>query len=76
MDESINQIVGIFNTTLHQMFQNRVSVGPLNDSQTDSKKFSHKYMIENKSIVYEKYDRHGKLISRVPWSLKPMDEKA
>jgi len=76
MNESINQIVGILDTTLHQMFQNRVSVRPLNDSQIDSKKSSHKYIIENKSIVYEKYDRHGNLISRVPWSLEPIDEKA
>ena len=76
MNESINQIVGILNTTLHQMFQNRVSVSPLNDSQIDSKKSSHKYIIENKSIVYEKYDRRGNLISRVPWLLEPIDEKA
>jgi hypothetical protein len=76
MNESINQIVGILNTNFHQMFQTRVSVGPLNDSQIDSKKASHKYIIENKSIVYEKYDRHGKLISRVPWSRKPIGEKA
>jgi hypothetical protein len=76
MNESINQIVGILNTTLPPMFQNRASVGPLNDSQIESKKSSHKYIIENKSIVYEKYDRTGKLISRVPWSLKPIDTKA
>jgi hypothetical protein len=75
MNEPINQIVGILNTTLHQMFQNRVPVGPLNDSQIDNKKVFHKYVIDNKSFVYEKYDRHGKLISRVPWSLKPIDEK-
>ncbi len=76
MNEPINQIVGILNTTLHQMFQNRVSVCSLTDPQVDNKKTSHKYTIENDLIVYEKYDRHGKLISRVPWSPKPVDEKA
>ena len=76
MNESIYQIVGILNNTLYKIFQNGVSSGPLNDSQIDSKKSSHKYIIENKSIAYEKYDRHGKLISRVPWSLKPIDEKS
>ena len=76
MNEPIYQIVGILNTTLHQMFQNSVPVSSLTDPQIDNKKASHKYIIENKSIVYEKYDRHGKLIYKVPWSLKPIDEKA
>ena len=76
MTESIYQIVGILNTTLHQLFQNRVSVFSLTDPQVDNKKTSHKYIIENNLIVFEKYDRHGKLIFRVPWSPKPIDEKA
>ena len=73
MSEPINQIVGILNTTLHQMFQNKVPVGSLTDLQVNNKKTSHKYTIENNLIVYEKYDRHGKLISRIPWSPKPID---
>jgi hypothetical protein len=76
MNEPIYQIVGIFNTNFHQMFQSRVPVHSFTDPQVDIKKTSHKYLIENNSVVYEKYDRHGKLISRVPWSLKPIDEKA
>ena len=77
MNEPINQIVGILDTTLqHQMSQNKVSVSSLTDAQVDNKKTSHKYTIENDLIVYEKYDRHGKLISRVPWSPKPVAEKA
>jgi hypothetical protein len=76
MNEPINQIVGILNTTFHQMYQNRVPVGSLTDAQVDNKKTSHKYTIENDLIVYEKYDHHGKLISRVPWSPKPVAEKA
>jgi hypothetical protein len=76
MNQPINQIVGILNTTFHQMFQNRVPVGSLTDPQVDNKKSSHKYTIENNLIVYEKYDRHGKLISRVPWSYRPIDKEA
>ena len=76
MNEPIYQIAGILNTTLHQMFQNRVPVRSLTDPQVDNKKTSHKYLIDNNLIVYEKYDRHGKLISRVPWPPKPVAEKA
>ena len=75
MNEPIDQIVGVLNNTSHQMFQNRVSPGSLNDSKVNNQKNSHKYIIENNLIVYEKYDRNGKLISRVPWSPKPIDEK-
>ncbi len=70
MNEPINQIVSILSTTFHQMYQNRVPVGSLFDPQVDNKKSSHKYTIENNWIIYEKYDRHGKLISKVPWSQK------
>jgi hypothetical protein len=76
MNEPIYQIVNILSTNRYQMFQNRVPVRSLTDPQIDIKKSSHKYIIENNLIVYEKYDRQGKLISRVPWSLKPIDEKA
>ena len=76
MNESIYQIVGIFYTNFHKMFQSRVPVNSFTDPQVNIKKTSHKYLIENNLVVYEKYDRYGKLISRVPWSLKPIDEKA
>lgn len=76
MNEPIYQTVGIVDTNLYHMFQSRVPVSSLSDPQVDNKENSHKYLIENNLIVYEKYDRHGKLISRVPWSLKPIDEKA
>jgi hypothetical protein len=71
----INHIVGILNTTLHLMNQNRVPVCSLNDLQEENKETSHKFIIENNLIVYEKYDRYGKVISRVPWLPKTIDEK-
>ena len=76
MSETTYQIIGICNTNFHQMLQSRVTDHALTDPRVDNKETSHKYIIQNKSIVYEKYDRHGKLISRVPWSFKPIDEKA
>ena len=76
MNEPIYQIFGFFNNTLHQLVHNRVPVCSLTASQVEAKKISHKYIIENNLIVYGKYDRHGKLTCRVPWSSKPIDEKA
>ena len=39
-------------------------------SQTSSK-----YILENNKIVFERYDRNGKLISRVPWTAHRVTEK-
>jgi hypothetical protein len=75
LNEPINQIVGVLNNTLHQQFQNRIPQGSFTDFKVNNQKTSHKYTIENNLIVYEKYDRHGKLISKVPWSPKLVDEK-
>jgi len=75
MNEPINQIVNGLNNSLYQMFQSRIPVGSSTDSQVDIQETSHKYRIENELIVYEKYDHHGKLISRVPWLHKSVYEK-
>ena len=40
-------------------------------SQTSSK-----YILEGNKIVFERYDRNGKLISRVPWAAKSVSETA
>ena len=74
MSEPIDQIVGVLNNISHQTFQNRVFPSSLADSKVNNQKTSHKYRMENNLILYEKYDRNGKLISRVPWSPKPIDE--
>ena len=75
MNEPINQIVGVLNNTLHQLSQNGEPRSSLTDSKVIDQETAHKYRIENNLIVYEKYDRYGKLISKVPWSPKPIDEK-
>lgn len=40
------------------------------------KKATSKYVVEDNRIVYEKYDRHGKLIIKVPWNNEPIDVNA
>ena len=40
-------------------------------SQTSSK-----YILDKNKIVFERYDRNGKLISRIPWNTHSISEKA
>ena len=76
MIEPIHKFDNILSTVAHQISRKRPAVGSLTDPQIDNKKTTHKYVIENKSLVYKKYDHQGKLISRIPWSTKPINEKA
>ena len=76
MNEPIGQIFGNSDISQHQFYNNSVSVRSLTEPEADNKKGSHKYVIENNLIVYEKYNRHGKLVSRVPWSYRPIDKEA
>lgn len=76
MNEPIDQIPGNSDFFHHQFFNNGVSVRSFIEPEADSKKGSHKYVIENNLVVYEQYDGQGKLISRVPWSHKPIDKRA
>jgi hypothetical protein len=46
------------------------------DDRRDISKTSSKYILENNKIVFERYDRNGKLISRVPWTAHRVTEKA
>jgi hypothetical protein len=75
MNEPIDQIGSILSADRHQMFQKRPAVFSLTDLQIDNKKTSAKYIIENNFIVYEKYDRYGELIFRVPNSLESINKK-
>jgi hypothetical protein len=49
-----------------------------NDSNVkrDIAKSSSKYILENNKIVFERYDRNGKMISRVPWTAHRVCAKA
>ena len=42
----------------------------------DIAKTTSKYIVENNKIVFERYDRNGKLISRVPWAANRVSAKA
>ena len=42
----------------------------------DIAKTSSKYILEKNRIVFERYDRNGKLISRVPWTCSRVSAKA
>ena len=44
------------------------------DAQAD--KGSGKFLFADKHIVFEKYDRNGELVLRIPPSTKPVDEVA
>jgi hypothetical protein len=76
MDEPIHQISGNLNIAIQQIFKNRLPVCSLTLQHLDFNEGAHKYILENNLIVYEKYDRHGRLVSRVPWSNKTTDEIA
>jgi len=49
-----------------------------NDSNVtrDIAKTSMKYILKKNKIVFERYDRNGKLISRVPWTANRVIAKA
>jgi hypothetical protein len=59
------------------MIQNKVtgrsSANPQTPESIQEKSSSSKYVIEDNRIVYEKYDRHGKLILKIPFIRKPVD---
>jgi hypothetical protein len=49
---------------------------PSLDDRKDISKTSSKYILEGNKIVFERYDRNGKLISRVPWTAHGVSAKA
>lgn len=76
MSETINPIGGVFDTNSYHAPPNKSKKPPVSSGEKPKTQTSSKYIIEDKSLVYERYDRHGKLISRVPWTVHPIDEKA
>jgi hypothetical protein len=46
------------------------------DYRRDISKTSSKYILDGNKIVFEQYDRNGKLISRVPWASNKVIAKA
>lgn len=56
---------------------------PVEDSESSNKakqqkntdKDTSKYLLEDKTIVFEKYNKDGDLVYRIPPSYKPVDER-
>ena len=52
---------------------------PGSDNKTETRSFSEKdskYIMEHKRLVFEKYNKDGDLVFRVPPSSQPVDERA
>lgn len=77
MNETEFQIGVALSPNHYPRFQSRVTEGFFAKTQINEmiqdKNFRSKYVVEDNHIVYEKYDRHGKLISKIPWIKKPFD---
>ena len=46
------------------------------DDRKGMSQTSSKYILDGNRIVFERYDRNGKLISRVPWTAHSISERA
>jgi len=75
MEDPINQIGNVLNTSRNQMSQNRPVPKSQADLKADNNESSSKYIIENNRVVYEKYDEYGKLIIKVPLPFKSVNKK-
>jgi hypothetical protein len=75
MSEPINQIRHIVGSVNYQTFQNSLRTHSGFGEGKGTKQTSSKFIVEDNTIVYEKYDHHGKLISKVPWSQKTLVKK-
>ena len=76
MSEQIDQISPTLSSGNYQFFRNRLYVHSDSGEGKGTQQSSSKYIVNNNSIVYERYDRYGKIIYKVPWSAHPIDEKS
>jgi hypothetical protein len=76
MIESINHIGNISNAGSYKTVPSVPAEHSALDAGKDISESSSKYILENNKILFERYDRYGKLISRVPWSANSISEKA
>lgn len=76
MSEPVNQINNVLGTESYQRIQPKSAAQPASGVNNDTAQTSSRYIISDHSIIFERYDRHGKLISRVPWTAHPIDERA
>lgn len=76
MNEPINQISHILSCGNCRLGQNWLYTHSGSGEWEGTKQTSSKYIVDNNSVVYEQYDRYGKVVFRVPWSAHPIDVKS
>ena len=75
MNEPINKISHTLSCSNCWLDQNWLYTKSDSGECKDTKQTSSKYIVDNNSVVYEQYDRYGKVILRVPWSAHLIDVK-
>ena len=76
MNELITHIGNIANTGSYKPLTYMPVERSGFDGERDISESSTKYILEKNKIVFERYDRNGKLISRVPWTANRVNAKA
>jgi len=76
MIEPINHIGNTASPGRYQTHPSMPVERPGFEGKRDIPKSSSKYILEKNKIVFERYDRNGKLISRVPWTANRVSAKA
>ena len=76
MNELINHIGNIASPGSYETPANMPVERSEPNTKIDIVKTSTKYILEKNKIVFERYDRNGKLISRVPWTANKVIAKA
>ena len=76
----IEPIIDIGNITTSDISYKTLTSVPAEYSRLDAgkdiSKSSSRYIVENNTIVFERYDRYGKLVTKVPWNAYTLSEKA
>ena len=76
MNEIINHTGNIAKTGSYIPVQSMPAERNDSNVKRDIPESSSKYILEGNKIVFERYDRNGKLISSVPWTAHRITAKA
>ena len=76
MIEPINLAGNISNPGSYTSVQDISAERSCFDDSRDISKTSSKYILDDNKIIFERYDRNGKLISRVTWTAHRVSAKA
>ena len=76
MNEPLNNISHVLNCGNCWLDQNGLHKHAGCEGHKGTKQTSSKYIVGNNSVVYEQYDRYGKVILRIPWSARLIEVKS